>query len=190
MNVNKFNCIICHYPFDDSIHTPRVLFDCQHTVCSLCLSKTIIDKSKTFICPKDNIIYSNIENMEQFKINQILLDNILDEKKKTEENKLTKKESKISVKTQKTSKTKLDTVSCSDTLMSSNIVLNNNSNLNIYTNNINSNNNINSPKCYIKKTQFIILTTGIVNSKKVFGNLGKNIHSTLTIKQFYEQTKK
>ena len=41
-----------------------------------------------------------------------------------------------------------------------------------------------------KKTQFIILTTGIVNSKKVFGNLGKNIHSTLTIKQFYEQTKK
>lgn len=152
MNVNKFNCIICHYPFDDSIHIPRVLFDCQHTVCSLCLSKAIIDKSKTFICPKDNIIYSNIENVEQFKINQILLDDILDEKKKTEENKLTKKESKISVKTQKTSKTKLDTVSCSDTLMSSNIVLNNNSNLNIYTNNTNSNNNINSPKCYIKKT--------------------------------------
>ena len=41
-----------------------------------------------------------------------------------------------------------------------------------------------------KKIQFIILTTGIVNFKKIFGNLGKNIHSTLTIKQFYEQTKK
>ena len=41
-----------------------------------------------------------------------------------------------------------------------------------------------------KKIQFIILTTGIVNFKKIFGNLGKNIHSNLTIKQFYEQTKK
>ena len=41
-----------------------------------------------------------------------------------------------------------------------------------------------------KKIQFIILTTGIVNSKKIFENLGKNIHSTFTIKQFYEQTKK
>ena len=41
----------------------------------------------------------------------------------------------------------------------------------------------------IKKTQFVILTTGIVNYKKVFGNLGKDVHSTLTIKQFYEQSK-
>ena len=41
-----------------------------------------------------------------------------------------------------------------------------------------------------KKTQFIILTTGILNAKKVFGNLGKDVHSTLNIKQFYEQTKK
>ena len=40
-----------------------------------------------------------------------------------------------------------------------------------------------------KKTQFIILTTGILNSKKIFGSLGKNIHSTLSIKQFYEQNK-
>ena len=41
-----------------------------------------------------------------------------------------------------------------------------------------------------KKVQFIILTTGILNSKKVFGSLGKDVHSTLTIKQFYEQCKK
>ena len=41
-----------------------------------------------------------------------------------------------------------------------------------------------------KKTQFIILTTGILNAKKVFGNLGKDVHSTLSVKQFYEQTKK
>ena len=41
-----------------------------------------------------------------------------------------------------------------------------------------------------KKTQFIILTTGIVNAKKVFGNLGKDVHSTLSIKAFYEQVNK
>ena len=41
-----------------------------------------------------------------------------------------------------------------------------------------------------KKIQFVILTTGILNAKKVFGNLGKDIHSTFNIKQFYEQAKK
>ena len=41
-----------------------------------------------------------------------------------------------------------------------------------------------------KKTQFIILTTGILNSKKILNNLGKDVRSTLTIKQFYEQTNK
>ena len=41
-----------------------------------------------------------------------------------------------------------------------------------------------------KRTQFIILTTGILNSKKIFGNLGKDIHSSLNMKQFYEQNQK
>lgn len=41
-----------------------------------------------------------------------------------------------------------------------------------------------------KKTQFMILTTGILNSKKIFGSLGKNIHSNFTLKQFYEQSNK
>ena len=41
-----------------------------------------------------------------------------------------------------------------------------------------------------KRTQFIILTTGILNSKKIFGNLGKDIHSSLTMKQFFEQNQK
>ena len=41
-----------------------------------------------------------------------------------------------------------------------------------------------------KRTQFIILTNGILNSKKIFGNLGKDIHSSLTMKQFYELSQK
>ena len=41
-----------------------------------------------------------------------------------------------------------------------------------------------------KRTQFIIITTGILNQKKIFGSLGKNIHSSLTMKQFFEESQK
>ena len=41
-----------------------------------------------------------------------------------------------------------------------------------------------------KRIQFIILTTGILNSRKIFGNLGKDIHLSLTMKYFYEQIQK
>ena len=41
-----------------------------------------------------------------------------------------------------------------------------------------------------KRTQFIILTTGILNSRKIFGNLGKDVHPSLTMKNFYEQNLK
>ena len=147
MNVNKFNCILCHYPFDDSIHLPRLLPNCAHSVCSLCLSKASLHKSKTFICPKDNTIYSNIENIYTFKINQLILDNLKEEDKNNYENdKLLKNESKKAL---KTSRTKLDTV-YTDTLLTNNLILNNNSTSNFNTNI--SNINISSPRCYVKKT--------------------------------------
>jgi hypothetical protein len=41
-----------------------------------------------------------------------------------------------------------------------------------------------------KKTQFIILTTSILNSKKILDNLGKELHSVLNMKMFYEQANK
>jgi len=160
MKVNSFNCIVCHFPFDDSTHLPRILDNCSHSVCSLCLSKSSLTKSKTFICPKDNIIYSNAGSIENFEINQEILNNIIEENKNNnEEIKLTKKDSKKSIKSHKTLKTKLDIVSFSDTLQgNNNIIINNDSNIN---NNINTNKNINinnsninniySPKCYIKK---------------------------------------
>ena len=47
---------------------------------------------------------------------------------------------------------------------------------------------------YIKKrrkqTQFIILTTSILNSKKVLDSLGVDVHSTLSMKQFYDANNK
>ena len=151
MNVNKYNCILCHYPFDNSTHLPRLLFNCGHTVCSLCLSKASLHKSKTFICPKDNTIYSNIDNIYIFKINQLILDNIKEDVKNNYENyKLLNNESKKSLKTHKSSRTKIDTASFTETLLTSNLILNNNSNSNLNTNI--SNININSPRCYVKKT--------------------------------------
>jgi len=41
-----------------------------------------------------------------------------------------------------------------------------------------------------KKVQFIILTTGILNSEKIFSNLGKEVHSSFTIKKFNEDANK
>ena len=151
MNVNKYNCILCHYPFDNSIHLPRLLSNCGHTVCSLCLSKASLHKSRTFICPKDNTIYSNIDNIYNFKINQLILDNIKEYNKNNSENyKLLNNESKKSLKTHKSSRMKIDTASFTETLLTSNLILNNNSNSNLNTNI--SNININSPRCYVKKT--------------------------------------
>ena len=41
-----------------------------------------------------------------------------------------------------------------------------------------------------KRTQFVIVTTDIINSKKLLSKLGKNVNSTFTMKQYYEQIKK
>ena len=40
------------------------------------------------------------------------------------------------------------------------------------------------------RKQLIIITTGILNSKKIFLNLGKDFKTTYSMKQFYEQTQK
>ena len=41
-----------------------------------------------------------------------------------------------------------------------------------------------------KKTQFIILTTAILNSKKILENLGKDVNSILNMRMFFDQIKK
>ena len=76
MNITKLTCLICHYPFDDSIHLPRIMPKCEHTICSLCISKRLLLSNKTFICPKDNIIYSKVESIDYFKINNNILEKI------------------------------------------------------------------------------------------------------------------
>ena len=87
MNISKYNCLICHYPFDDSIHLPRILNECEHTICSLCISRRLLSSNKTFICPKDNTVFSNIESVDDFKVNESIIEKIKQQKEK-ENNKI------------------------------------------------------------------------------------------------------
>ena len=143
MNITKNICIVCHIPFDDSIHLPRSLPNCTHTICSLCLSKNLLTKRNTFMCPKDNIIYSNVDNIDYFKVNKNILEKI---KQSQSQNIQTQNDSTkieiISLDKEKTksSKTKIDTITVNDS------TLNNN------TNTLTTLNNQNTQQCYIKKT--------------------------------------
>lgn len=87
MNISKYNCLICHYPYDDSIHLPRILNECEHTICSLCISRRLLSSNKTFICPKDNTVFSNIESVDDFKVNESIIEKIKQQKEK-ENNKI------------------------------------------------------------------------------------------------------
>ena len=148
MNIIKYKCILCHIPFDDTIHLPRILNKCGHTICSLCISKKLLsNKWNTFSCPKDNIIYSKIGNIDYFKINKDILEKIKENKYDTSTNNNMNDSSKfdnilsekISIPTQKTTKTKIDTITIND-----NSIINN-----TYMSFMN--NNLNGHQCYIRK---------------------------------------
>ena len=149
MNISKYNCVICHFPFDDSIHLPRILNKCGHTVCSLCISKNFLSKqNNTFSCPKDSTIYSDIENINYFQINKEMLDKIKENKNDNAKTNVNLNDSskfdniyseKISIRTQKTTKTKIDTLTVNDNSLFNNTLISS------------SNNNQNNHHCYIKK---------------------------------------
>ena len=148
MNISKYNCVICHVPFDDTIHLPRMLNKCSHTICSLCISQKLLsNKSNTFSCPKDNTIYSNIENIDYFQINKEILDKIKENKNDNTKNNVNLNDSskfdniyseKMSIRTQKTTKTKIDTITINDNSINNTLISS-------------ANNNQNNHQCYIKK---------------------------------------
>ena len=70
----EVKCPICKNDFNSSIHIPRILINCGHTICSSCLNTKLAEnKSKQFTCPEDNILYENIESIEKFPINKSLI---------------------------------------------------------------------------------------------------------------------
>ena len=93
------------------------------------------------MCPKDNIIYSNVDNIDYFKVNKNILEKIKQSQNNQTQNDSTKIDI-ISLEKEKTksTKTKIDTITVNDS------TLNNN------TNTLTSINNQNPQQCYIKKT--------------------------------------
>ena len=148
MNLTKYNCLICHYPFDDSTHLPRIMPNCDHTICSLCISKKLLSSNKIFICPKDNIIYSKIESIDYFQVNKNILEKIKQQQGINSSNNYnininddSKSDNISSSKTSVPSvKTKIDTTTINDSAIYNNS----------YNNTFISSKN-NNQQCYIKK---------------------------------------
>ena len=55
--------------------------------------KALLTKSNTFMCPKDNFIYSNVNNIDYFKINK----NILEIIKQSENNQTINDSTKLDI---------------------------------------------------------------------------------------------
>jgi len=45
-------CPICHSFFDASVHLPRMLPECGHTLCNQCIILSL-EKSDSISCPED-----------------------------------------------------------------------------------------------------------------------------------------
>lgn len=143
MNVNKLTCFLCNFPFDESIHIPRILPNCNHSICSLCLTNSLQPQKDSFLCPKDNITYSNIRSIDYFKINTILLEKIYQSKKNklsyikyhSQKNLTTEKEKDQKEKTHHSNKSKNDTLTINETTNNNTILISNS----------------NSTPCYNKK---------------------------------------
>ena len=98
---DETKCPLCNNQYDEEIRIPRILLNCGHTICSLCISSS--NNSNSLLkCPEDNTEYQNI-TLASFPINKALLrllHKISESKKNNEENSLTKI---VSIKTPKTS---------------------------------------------------------------------------------------
>ena len=71
------NCPNCNILFDLTEHLPRILPQCNHTLCTSCITTIFFDNSlKKIICPIDKVEYDNINNINSFETNKIFIENI------------------------------------------------------------------------------------------------------------------
>ena len=70
----NLNCNFCQENFDCIKKTPRMIFQCGHSICSLCLENFLSKNQKFFICPKDykKILLTNL-TLENFPKNYSLI---------------------------------------------------------------------------------------------------------------------
>ena len=69
----KHLCPNCQVSYDETIHLPRKLPNCQHSLCTSCIKKLITSKND-FTCPLDSTTSKNIYSLKDFKIDNFLID--------------------------------------------------------------------------------------------------------------------
>ena len=70
------SCPKCNLLYDSSLHIPRSLPNCGHSMCSKCISDQIFKNNNLIICPLDNKISENINSLEKLQINEKLVEEI------------------------------------------------------------------------------------------------------------------
>ena len=76
MKNEKYHCPKCKLLFDSLNHIPRILPSCSHSLCTYCINEQLHKNEKKILCPIDNTPYENIENINFFKENQNLIEEI------------------------------------------------------------------------------------------------------------------
>ena len=59
--MQDLNCTICKNDFDLQTRLPRLLPNCGHSFCSMCIQEMIKQEELSFTCPEDDIECSNFK---------------------------------------------------------------------------------------------------------------------------------
>ncbi len=87
MEFEKLKCPICNNLYDSSLHIPKILINCGHTICSFCISIKIHENSNNeIICPYDLLANNNITSADLLPTNRSLID-LIENFDKNEKNK-------------------------------------------------------------------------------------------------------
>ena len=87
MEFEKLKCPICNNLYDSSLHIPKILINCGHTICSFCISIKIHENlNNEIICPYDLLANNNITSADLLPTNRSLID-LIENFDKNEKNK-------------------------------------------------------------------------------------------------------
>ena len=87
MEFEKLKCPICNNLYDSSLHIPKILINCGHTICSFCISIKIHENlNNEIICPYDLLANNNITSADLLPTNRSLID-LIENIDKNEKNK-------------------------------------------------------------------------------------------------------
>ena len=76
MKNDKYHCPKCKLLFDSVNHLPRILTTCEHNLCTYCINEQLHNTPKKVYCPIDNILYDDISNINIFKENTNLIEEL------------------------------------------------------------------------------------------------------------------